>query len=110
MCLAVLFGASVAQAADEEPVDPLVELAVGLLDDQDNDVRALGLEQVRTGAGGEAGTKVFAAQLTELPPDAQIGLLSALVDRGDAAARPAVAGYSAPWTRPPATIFSTGRA
>jgi HEAT repeat protein len=79
-------------AAEAEAPDPIVELVVELLDDKDKDVRALGLEQVRTGAGGKAGTAAFAAQLPKLPPDAQVALLSALISRGDAAARPQVAG------------------
>ena len=58
--------------------------------DKDKDVRALGFEQVRTGAKGEQATKLFAAQLSKMPPDAQAGLLSALAERGDSAARSAV--------------------
>lgn len=68
----------------------LVQVVVELLGDKDKDIRALGLEQVRTQAKGEAATKLFAAQLPKLPADAQVGLLSALADRGDRAARPAV--------------------
>ncbi|MEX0585937.1 MAG: HEAT repeat domain-containing protein [Pirellulales bacterium] len=78
-----------AWAADEMP-DELVQLVVDLLADKDKDIRALGFEQVRTGAKGQAATKLFAAQLAKLPADAQAGLISALADRGDAAARPAV--------------------
>ena len=51
---------------------------------------ALGLEQVRSEALGEAATRQFAAQLPKLPPDAQLGLLSALVRLRRRAARPAV--------------------
>jgi HEAT repeat protein len=65
-------------------------LVVNLLREQDKDLRALGLEQVRTEAKGAAATKRFAAELPKLPPDAQTGLLRALADRGDTAARPAV--------------------
>ena len=79
------FGATTCAADDE-----LVELVVGLLGDEDKDIRALGLEQVRSEAKGEAATKVFAAQLAKLKAVAQVGLLSALSDRGDRAARPAV--------------------
>jgi HEAT repeat protein len=67
-----------------------VQLVVDLLTDKDKDIRALGLQQVREEAKGEAATKQFAALLPKLPPDAQVGLINALADRGDSAARPAV--------------------
>ncbi len=79
-----------ALSAQEEPGDGLVQLVVNLLGDKDKDMRALGLEQVRTQAPGEAATRQFAAQLPNLPPDVQAALLSALANRGDAAARPAI--------------------
>ena len=78
-------GLAVPQAA--EPDGELVQMVVELLADKDNDVRALGFDQVRTSASGERATLKFAAQLRTLSPDGQIGLLSALADRGDAAAR-----------------------
>ena len=53
-------------------------------------MRAVGLQQVREQAKGPAATKRFAALLPKLPPDAQAGLLDALGDRGDKAARPAL--------------------
>ena len=62
-------------------------MVVELLADKDNDVRALGFDQVRTSEPGEHATLEFAAQLRKLSPDGQIGLLSALADRGDPAAR-----------------------
>ncbi len=68
----------------------LVKLAIGLFADQDKDLRALGFDQVRNEAPGEAATRAFAAELPKLSADAQVGLLSALADRGDATARPAV--------------------
>jgi HEAT repeat protein len=77
---------AVAQDADNQ----LVDLVVGLIREQDKDLRSLGLEQVRTEAKGAAATERFAAELPKLPADAQLGLLRALADRGDAAARPAV--------------------
>jgi HEAT repeat protein len=76
--------------AEDEPSGELVPLVINLLGEQDKDLRALGLEQVRTAAKGQAATRQFAAQLPKLPPDAQVGLLAALADRGDGAARPAV--------------------
>ncbi len=70
--------------------EELIELIVGFLADEDKEVRALAYEQIRTEAEGEMATKAFAAQLPKLSADAQVGLLSALADRGDRAAGPAV--------------------
>lgn len=75
--------------ADDKPSE-LVQLVIGLLGDKDKDLRAVGLEQVRNEAKGAEATKLFAVQLPKLDPVAQVGLLSALADRGDVAARPAV--------------------
>ena len=76
--------------AADPPGDELVAMVLSLLNEKDKDLRAVGLEQVRTEAKGAAATNQFAAQLPKLPPEAQVGLLSALADRGDRAARPAV--------------------
>jgi HEAT repeat protein len=70
--------------------DDLVDLVLGFLGDEDKEVRSLAFEQIRTEAKGEAATKIFAAQLSKLAPEAQVGLLSALADRGDKAAGPDV--------------------
>jgi HEAT repeat protein len=81
-----------ALAADPKAADSteLVKLAIGLFADQDKDLRALGFDQVRNEAPGEAATRAFAAELPKLSAEAQVGLLSALADRGDATARPEV--------------------
>jgi HEAT repeat protein len=76
--------------ADDEPNDQLVQLVIGLVEDRDKDVRALGLEQVRTAAKGPGATRQFAALLPKLSTEAQAALLRALADRGDPAALPAV--------------------
>jgi len=75
-----------AGAAEE---DPLVQMVVDLVKDDDAEMRGVGFEQVRTQAPGEAATLAFAALLPELRPDAQAGLLAALGERGDKVARPA---------------------
>ena len=90
VCCGLLLGVTASSRAADEPVDELIQLVVNLLGDEDKDVRALALDQVRTEAKGQAATEQFAAQLPKLPADAQVGLLSALADRGDTAARPAV--------------------
>lgn len=90
VCCGVAVGSAGNLSAQEEAGDDVVELVIGLLNDSDKDIRALGLEQVRTQAKGEAATRKFAARLPTLPADAQVGLLRALAERGDRAARPAV--------------------
>jgi hypothetical protein len=77
-------------APAEKPGDELVQMIVGLLGDKDPEMRAVGLQQVREGAKGEAATRQFAGLLAKLAPDAQAALLDALGDRGDKAARPSV--------------------
>lgn len=86
----VALSLSPAPLAAQDESEALVPLVVDLLREKDKDLRALGLEQVRTEAKGEAATKAFAAELPKLPPETQAALLRALADRGDAAARPAV--------------------
>ncbi len=88
--LALFVSAATSSLAEDEPGDELIQLVVNLLGESDKDVRALALEQVRSEAPGEAATKKFAALLPGLAADAQVGLLSALADRGDTAAQPAV--------------------
>ncbi len=73
-----------------EEADGVLQMVISLLADTDKDVRALGLEQVRSELKGPAATEVFAALLPKLPQDAQAGLVGALAERGDKAARPAV--------------------
>lgn len=87
--LSFIFG-TVTNGADEAANEALVQMIVELVSDADPDMRALGFQQVREEAPGEAATEKFAALLPELPVDGQAGLLAALGDRGDAAARPAV--------------------
>lgn len=82
-------------AAQEAANDDLVPLVIGLVQEQDKDLRALGLEQVRTSAKGADATRQFAALLPKLSADAQVGLLSALAERGDVTARPDVAALVA---------------
>jgi HEAT repeat protein len=82
--------ANSALPAEEEPDDSVIQMVVDLLGEEDLEMRAVGLQQVREEAPGEAATKKFAALLPKLPPDARAGLLEALGDRGDVAARPAV--------------------
>src|SRR5208283_4801734 len=70
--------------------EDLVQSVSDLVSDQDKNVRAVGLEQVRDEVKGAEATRRFAALLPKLAPEAQVGLLGALADRGDTAARLAV--------------------
>jgi len=88
--------------------DPLVQLVIDLLRENDKEMRALGYEQVRTQARGGAATSRFADLLPGLSPDAQVGLLSALADRGDAAALPAVRALLAGDLDPPVRVAAVG--
>ena len=77
-------------AAQDELNEALVQMISDLVTEADQDMRALGFQQIREEAPGEAATKKFAELLPKLPPDGQAGLLEALGDRGDPAAHPAV--------------------
>lgn len=88
--VAIALGSAVTSVGAQNADEDLIQLVVNLLGEQDKDLRALGLEQVRSQAQGEGATRRFAAQLPKLPPDVQVELLRALADRGDKAARPAV--------------------
>ena len=83
------FSTTVATAADK-PSDDFLKMILHLIGDPDREFRAAGLEQIRTSAKGASATQLFAAQLTNLDAAGQIALLTALGDRGDAAARPEV--------------------
>ncbi|HWB00552.1 MAG TPA: HEAT repeat domain-containing protein [Pirellulales bacterium] len=85
----VLSSATAAWSAKKPSADYL-QMIVKLLSDNDPEFRGIALEQVRTAGGGAATTELFASQLTVLSPAAQVGLLGALADRGDAAARGSV--------------------
>jgi HEAT repeat protein len=88
--LSAVVGVAVLAQDEAETVDPLVTMIITFLQNEDKGIRAAGLEQIRTSAEGVTATEQFAALLPDLIPDAQIGLLNALSDRGDEAARPAI--------------------
>ena len=87
---ALLFASATSIAADAP--DEFLQLAVKLIGDSDREFRAAGLDHVRRGAGGAEGTRLFAGRLPELDAASQAALVSALADRGDPAARPAIVG------------------
>ena len=83
-------------AASPSPVmaqsnDALVQMIVKLLADKDKELRAVGLDQVRTEAKGAAATRQFARGVAEAgSPRTVRSSRCALSDRGDAAVLPAV--------------------
>lgn len=76
--------------ADDNQQDELIKMVADLISGEDKDFRAVGFESVRSGAKSAEATRHFAALLPKLSPESQIGLLSALADRGDREARPAL--------------------
>ena len=74
-------------AGAEEADSDLLQMVVDLVGDADRDMRALGFQQVREEVPGEAATQKFAALLPQLNAESQVGMLEALGDRGDRAAR-----------------------
>jgi len=91
VALVVIFGLTAqmlagCQAGAEELVALVSELVAG----EDADFRAVGLERIRTGAKNAGATKQFAALLPRLPATAQDELATALAERGDPTALPAI--------------------
>jgi len=76
--------------AQEEPADDQVQLIITYASDAERETRMVGLQFIRDDVPGEAATRKFAALLPDLSPEAQVDMLEALADRGDAVARPAV--------------------
>lgn len=88
---ALMLGLAAFSPGQDPSDETLVPLILNLLGDQDKEVRSLALEQIRTQAKGATATNLFAAQLPQLAAEVQTELLSALTDRGDSAARSAIA-------------------
>ena len=86
MSVALCVVPSSARADGEE----LVTQIVNLLSNPDREFRAAALEAVRSSAKGTSQTQTFAAELPKLDAEAQAALITALGDRGDVAARPAI--------------------
>lgn len=69
--------------------DDAVKMVLDILKSGDQDMQAVAIAMVKDMPGEEL-TKALAAELPKLSPTSQVQLLSALGDRGDAAARTAV--------------------
>lgn len=89
-CCAVLFLVSGLVTLSSRAADDPVAMVLDLLTNDDAEYRAIGLDRVRHAAQGEAATARFAALLAKLAPARQGDLISALADRGDKAAIPAI--------------------
>ncbi len=77
-------------SAASPPSDELLQMIADLIGDPDKQMRAIGLQQVRSEAPGEAATKRFVGLLPTLSPIARADLVEALGERGDPAARGAI--------------------
>ena len=82
--------AGLLRAAEDDAEDPVLQMVVDLLGDEDPDMRALGLQQVREELPGEEATKKLVDVLGKISPTVQPSLIEALGERRDAAARPAI--------------------
>jgi HEAT repeat protein len=80
---------SVCLSASSQPHDEAVSIVLDILRSNDQDMQAAAIAMVKEMPGTEV-TKALAKELPNLSPTSQVQLLSALGDRGDAAARPAV--------------------
>ena len=69
--------------------DAAVKMVLDILKSGDQDMQAVAISMAKDMPGEEV-TKALAVELPKLSPTTQVQLLSALGDRGDAAARPAV--------------------
>ena len=88
--LLISFALSAVPTLARADSDALVTQIVKLLSNPDREFRGAALDAIRTSAKGTAQTKTFAAELPNLDAEAQAALITALGDRGDRAARPAV--------------------
>ncbi len=103
--VAVTLAGNVAQGnVAQGDADDLVKLILTLLQDKDPDVRALAFEQIRSQAKGKQATERFASELPRLPSEVQVGLLRALSQRGDDAARSAVLRLLSASDQPPVRV------
>ncbi|MHC4631370.1 MAG: HEAT repeat domain-containing protein [Planctomycetota bacterium] len=76
-------------AASEQPQDEAIGIVLDVLKSDDQQMQAVAIAMVKEMPGTEV-TRVLAKELPNLSVTSQVQLLSALGDRGDAAALPAV--------------------
>jgi len=86
---AVISCAMVSMSRSEEPANEAIGIVINALKGEDESMQAMGIALVREMPGPEV-TKVLARELPSLSVRGQMQLLSALADRGDRVALPAV--------------------
>ncbi|MEN6577854.1 MAG: HEAT repeat domain-containing protein [Phycisphaerales bacterium] len=84
-----LLGLAVSTAAADEANQEIIKMVIDALKSPDAEMQTGAIAIVREIAGAEV-TKALAQELPNLGPATQVQLLSALADRGDATALPAV--------------------
>jgi hypothetical protein len=87
-CLACTAGRFAVAA--EPQTQTAVQMAIDLLGSGDADVRQIALDRIRTGVRGDAATRRLAELVPTLQPARQAELVTALAERGDRAAVPAI--------------------
>lgn len=86
---AVIGCAMVSAAGSEEPENETIGIVINALKGEDESMQSMAISLIRDMPGPEV-TKVLARELPSLSARGQMQLLSALADRGDRAALPAV--------------------
>lgn len=86
---AVINCAKVSAAGSEEPEDETIGIVIGALKSDDESMQSMAISLIRDMPGAKV-TKVLAKELPNLSVRGQVQLLSALADRGDRTALPAV--------------------
>ncbi len=89
LAVLLLCSYSVCFAASEQPQDEAIGIVLDVLRSDDQQMQAVAIAMVKEMPGTEV-TKVLAKELPKLSVTSQVQLLSALGDRGDAAALPVV--------------------
>lgn len=90
-CYAVIGCATVCAAGSEEPDNETIGIVIDALKGNDESMQSMAISLIREMPGAEV-TKILARELPNLSVRGQVQLLSALADRGDRTALPAVIG------------------
>ncbi|MHC4098599.1 MAG: HEAT repeat domain-containing protein, partial [Planctomycetota bacterium] len=86
---AVIGCAMVSAAGSEEPENEMIGIVIDALKGNDESMQSMGISLIRDMPGADV-TKILARELPNLSVRGQVQLLSALADRGDRIALPAV--------------------
>ncbi len=88
---AVIGCAMVSAAGSEEPENEMIGIVIDALKGNDESMQSMAISLIRDMPGADV-TKILARELPNLSARGQVQLLSALADRGDRSALPAVIG------------------